>query len=111
MSSDPGHRLQWGALPPARRTEVGARLGAAAVAAAGQAGGYSPSLAARCRLSDGRRVLLKAGSADQNPQSPVMLRAEMAATAALPDDVPAPRLLDALDDGLWVVAVFEDIDG
>src|SRR4051794_15654966 len=111
MSTDPGHRLQWGDLPPAVRTEIETRLGAAVVVAAGQAGGYSPSLAARCRLSDGRRVFIKAVSSDQNPQSPVMLRAEMAATAALPDDVPAPRLLDALDDGLWVAAVFEDIDG
>jgi Ser/Thr protein kinase RdoA (MazF antagonist) len=40
-----------------------------------------------------------------------MYRAELSVSAGLPASVPAPRLLSSLDDGRWVVLVFEYIDG
>jgi hypothetical protein len=70
----PGHRLQWSDLPRALRDEITGVLGSAVVEAVGQRGGYSPSLAARCGLADGRRVFIKAVSPAQNPDSPGMMR-------------------------------------
>jgi aminoglycoside phosphotransferase (APT) family kinase protein len=40
-----------------------------------------------------------------------MLRREMDVTRRLPASVPAPRLLHAMDDGDWVVGIFEYVDG
>jgi hypothetical protein len=61
--------------------------------------------------ADGRRVFVKAVSADQNPESPEMLRREAAVAAVLPDGVPAPGLLGFLDDGHWVAGVYEHVGG
>jgi aminoglycoside phosphotransferase (APT) family kinase protein len=71
-------------------------------------------MAARCQLADGRRVFVKAVSPDQNPDSPAMARAEVATAVVLAGAgvrVPAPALRWVLDDGWWVVLVFEDLDG
>lgn len=38
-------------------------------------------------------------------------RREIAVSERLPREVPAPRLLDAYDDGTWVVLAFEEIRG
>ncbi len=107
----PGHRLQWSDLPAFVRVEIEGALGSAVVEAIGQRGGYGPSLAARCRLADGRRVFVKAVSPAQNPESPVMMRRESEIAACLPPDVPAPALLHTIDDDEWIALVFEDIDG
>jgi aminoglycoside phosphotransferase (APT) family kinase protein len=40
-----------------------------------------------------------------------MMRREAEVTQSLPDGAPAPALLHVLDDGFWVVLVFEDIEG
>ena len=40
-----------------------------------------------------------------------MHRREARIAAALPADVPAPRLRWSLDDGEWVVLAFDDVDG
>ena len=76
-----------------------------------QAGGFSPGVAARLRLADGRRVFVKAVSGRTNPDSPGMHRREARIAAALPASVPAPRFLDSYDDGDWIALIFEDIDG
>jgi aminoglycoside phosphotransferase (APT) family kinase protein len=76
-----------------------------------QPGGFSPGVAARLTLADGRRVFVKAVSGRTNPDSPGMHRREARIAAALPASVPAPRFLDLYDDGDWVALVFEDIDG
>ena len=104
-------RVAWDDVHPAARAHIERVLGARVVEARNQAGGYGPSLAARCRLADGRGVFVKAVSPDQNPDTPHMLRREIEVTAALPAGVPAARLLDSYDDGYWVAAVFEEIDG
>jgi aminoglycoside phosphotransferase (APT) family kinase protein len=93
------------------RAEVARRLGSPVVEAVNQAGGFSPGVAARARLEDGRRCFVKAVSAAQNPDSPDIHRREARVSAALPAHLPVPHLLEVIDDGDWVVLVLEEVDG
>lgn len=86
-------------------------MGAPVLQAVTQPGGFSPGLAARLRLADGRRVFVKAVSEAANPDSPSMHRREARVVAALPVSAPVPRLLWSYDRDGWVALVFEDIDG
>ncbi|MEU8956919.1 phosphotransferase [Streptomyces sp. NPDC048518] len=106
-----GVRTPWEQLPAHVREELAAALGAPVVGATTQRGGFSPGVAARVRLADGRRAFVKAVSADANPGSPDMHRAEARHSATLPASVPAPRLLASYDDGTWVALAFEDVEG
>jgi hypothetical protein len=106
-----GARLHWIQLPGTLRHALEARLGSTVTESVTQPGGFSPGVAARLRLADGRRVFLKAISSRPNPVSPAMHRREARIAAALPASVPTPRLLWSFDDGDWVVLVFEDVDG
>jgi len=106
-----GARLQWEQLPRTVRHALEARLGSTVTESATQPGGFSPGVAARLRLADGRRVFLKAISIHPNPDSPAMHRREARIAAALPALVPTPRLLWSHDDGDWVALAFEDIEG
>jgi hypothetical protein len=105
------HRLQWSDLPAALRAEIEATLGSAVVDAAGQRGGYGPSLAARCGLADGRRVFIKSVSPAQNPDTPDIMRREAHIATCLPANAPAPALLHSLDDGEWITLIFEEVAG
>lgn len=114
MSTSPaahGTRQQWDELPATVRAAVSGSLGADVVAADTQAHGFSPGVAARLRLADGRRAFVKAVSASTNADSPVMHRAEARLTQAFSADVPAPRLLGVYDDGEWVALTYEDVEG
>ncbi|MDE0804285.1 MAG: phosphotransferase [Acidimicrobiales bacterium] len=111
MRASGGNRVEWAAIPSDVRAALDDRLGSAVVRAENQSGGFSPGLAARCVLADGRRVFLKAVSPDQNPQACRIHRREAEIAGQLPEWVPAPRLLDVHDDGRWVALVFDDIDG
>jgi hypothetical protein len=106
-----GSRIEWPDVPADVRDAVDRALGSPVVEAASQPGGFSPGVAARCRLADGGRVFVKAVSAAQNRQSPRMHRREAEVAGQLPTSVPAPRLLHVHDDGHWVALAFEDIDG
>jgi aminoglycoside phosphotransferase (APT) family kinase protein len=106
-----GARLHWEQLPGSFRHALEARLGSAVTESVTQPGGFSPGVAARLRLADGRRVFLKAISGRPNPDSPAMHRREARIAAALPASVGTPRLLWSHDDGEWVALVFEDVDG
>jgi hypothetical protein len=68
-------RLDWEHLPAEVRQGLQARLGSPVVQAATQPGGFSPGLAARLRLADGRRVFVKAAGPDPNPHTPALHRA------------------------------------
>jgi hypothetical protein len=83
------------------------------VSATSQPGGFSPGVAARLRLADGRRVFVKAVSALPNAEAPAFHRREAGIVAALPPTAPVPRLLWSMDEGGdgWVVLVFADVDG
>ena len=76
-----------------------------------QVGGFSPGVAARLRLVDGRRVFVKAVGPEPNPDGPAAHRAEARNMALLPRSAPAPRLLWSLDRRGWVALAFEDVDG
>ncbi|GAA3210149.1 phosphotransferase family protein [Dactylosporangium siamense] len=106
-----GVRIGWDDLPATVHAAVAAILGGPVVEAVSQVGGFSPGTADRVRLADGSRAFVKAVSAAQNAQSVRMHRTEARVTAALPADVPAPRLLGFHDDGTWVALVFADVDG
>jgi aminoglycoside phosphotransferase (APT) family kinase protein len=105
------HRLQWRDVPAHVRAAVEHALGSPVVEAASQRGGYGPSLASICVLADGRRVFVKAVSPAQNPDSPAMMRREAKIASCLPNRAPAPALLHQLDDGDWIVLVFEYVNG
>lgn len=106
-----GNRLAWSQLPLGLRGAIEERLGAPVKAARSQPGGFSPGLAARLSLADGRRVFVKAVNAERNPLTPEMFRQEARIAAALPPHTPAPRLLWSYDDGEWVALGFTDVDG
>ncbi|MGY0055813.1 aminoglycoside phosphotransferase family protein [Streptomyces sp. LZ34] len=86
-------------------------LGSPVATAVSQPGGFSEGLAARVRLANGRRAFIKAASSLTAPAVADFHRREIAVSRRLPGEVPAPRLLDAYDDGTWVVLVFEEIPG
>lgn len=90
---------------------VESHLGAPVAEATTQTGGFSPGVAARLRLADGRRVFAKAVGPRPNPDSPVLHRAEGRIAARLPPVAPAPCLIATFEACGWVVLVFEDVDG
>jgi aminoglycoside phosphotransferase (APT) family kinase protein len=108
-----GVRLAWSKLPAALRAAIEARAGAPVLAAVSQPGGFSPGLASRVRLADGRRLFLKAVHPSGNPVAPSLHRREAAIVGALPADVPVPSLQWMLDEGPdgWVVLAFDDVAG
>lgn len=111
MRASGGPRLDWTAVPAEVREEIEHALGSPIVEAVSQPGGFSPGVAARCRLAGGGRVFVKAVSPEQNRQSPRMHRRESEVAGRLPASVPSPRLLHVHDDGHWVALVFADVDG
>jgi aminoglycoside phosphotransferase (APT) family kinase protein len=106
-----GVRLPWSAVPAALRRAVEADLGSRVVDAVSQPGGFSPGVAARLLLADGRRAFVKAVGPEPNPDSPGIHRAEARIAAALPAAAPAPRLLGSHDQQGWIALLFEDVDG
>jgi aminoglycoside phosphotransferase (APT) family kinase protein len=108
-----GVRPEWREIPERVRAAVESWLGSRVVAATSSSGGFSPGVAARLQTSDARRVFVKAVSPEPNPDSPEMHRREAEVVAALPPEVPAPRLLWSHDEGEdgWIVLVFEDVEG
>jgi hypothetical protein len=106
-----GRRLAWADAPEWLRDEVEARLGGRVAEAATQPGGFSPGVATRLRLADGRRAFVKAVGPEPNPDSPGIHRREARVMAALPRSAPAPRLLWSLDRRGWVALAFEEVAG
>jgi aminoglycoside phosphotransferase (APT) family kinase protein len=106
-----GERREWGSLPSEIRSALEARLGAVVAAARSEPGGFSPGVAARLRLADGRRIFAKVVSRSANPDSPDVHRAEARVLPQLPADAPVARLLGSYDDGEWVALFLEEIEG
>lgn len=105
-----GRRLPWQAIPGHLRARVEHLLGARVQDAQTQPGGFSPGVAARLTLADGRRAFVKAVG-DLNPDSPDIHRAEAGIASALPAGTPAARLLGSVDADGWVILVLEDVEG
>jgi aminoglycoside phosphotransferase (APT) family kinase protein len=106
-----GARLPWESLPPEVRRAVERELGSRVARAATQPGGFSPGVAARLELEDGRRVFVKAVGPEPNPDSPELHRREARVAAALLPETPAPQFLFAHDEEGWVALVFEHVEG
>jgi hypothetical protein len=106
-----GVRLAWHELPARVRHDLDLLLGAPVVQAMGQAGGFSPGVAARVVLEDGRRLFVKAVGEELNALAPELYRQEASVARLLPRAAPAPRLEATYDEAGWVALVFEDIDG
>ncbi len=111
MRASGGTRVEWEQIPDVVRGHIDDVCESPVVRAENQAGGFSPGMAARCVLADGRRVFIKAVSPDQNPQACRIHRREAEIAALLPASTPAPRLVGLHDDGIWVALVFDDVDG
>jgi len=103
--------VHWEDIPPEIRSAFEDRLGSRVVAAATQPQGFSPGLAARLRLADGRRFFLKAVHEDANPDTPGIHRREARILGALPAIAPVPRLKWTYEDHGWVALCLEDIAG
>jgi hypothetical protein len=93
------------------RSAIEERLGGRVVEAVTQRGGFSPGLAARLRMADGRRHFVKAVSEQANPDSPGMHRREAEVVAALPVEAAVPRLQWIYDQDGWVALCFDDLEG
>jgi len=106
-----GVRRHWEDLPHEVRSAIEERLGARVVEATTQPTGFSPGLAARLRLDDGRRAFVKAVSAEANPDTPNIHRREARILSAMPAAAPVPRLQWTYDDRGWVALCLEDVDG
>jgi hypothetical protein len=109
-----GTRLDWYQVPVGVRGSIEHFLGRSVSTASSQAGGYSPALASRLTLDDGSGVFVKAIAPDEVSGAPGgqgIYRREARIAEALPNTVPAPRLLSSLEADEWVVLIFEDIVG
>lgn len=106
MVAVPYHRV-----PRSVRARWEERLGSSVLAAATQPSGFSPGVAARLRLADGRRVFLKAVSARVNRDAQGIYRSEARVASRLPSSVPSPPFLWSLTTGPWTALAFEDVEG
>lgn len=106
-----GSRLNWHDLPRPVRSRIAELAGDQVSSETSATSGFSPGFAAVLETGDGREVFVKAVSAEQNPQAPELARREIVVAAALPPEVPAPRLLWSHDDGTWVILGFQAVDG
>jgi phosphotransferase family enzyme len=98
-------RAAWADTPEPVRTAVADALGAPIAGHTDLHGGMSPGPAAGLRLTDGRRVFVKAVSADVRAHNHMMILQEAAILDALPVSVPAPRRLATVEHGPWAALV------
>ncbi|MEX5717786.1 hypothetical protein [Geodermatophilus maliterrae] len=104
-------RLSWADVPGTVRRAITDSLGASVVSAESPPGGFTPGVAARLLLADGRRCFVKVASAAYGDWVPTAYRHEASVNLHLPSAVPAPRMWTHLDDGDWVCLVFDDVAG
>jgi hypothetical protein len=104
------NRLRWTELPDHVRARIGRLAGGPVVAATNCQGGFSPGLAARVRLADGRRAFIKAMDGSAWPSQVGLYRDEARVAAMLPAGLPTPDFLGCDDDGDWVILAFECVD-
>ncbi|WP_024287767.1 phosphotransferase family protein [Cellulomonas sp. KRMCY2] len=106
-----GSRLAWADLPRTVRTRIATLAGSDVISETSATSGFSPGYASLLELGSGTRLFVKAVSAEQNPESPVLARAEARVAALLPPAVSAPALRWWDDDGTWVILAFEAVEG
>lgn len=67
-------RLRWVDIPLEFRAAAESAVGSEVVGEVSQTGGFSPGLASRLLLADGRRVFAKAINSGRNPSAPGLYR-------------------------------------
>src|SRR5207342_2513586 len=102
-------RLEWPHLPPAVRSEIEQRCGSPVVTAESQGGGFTPGFASVLTCEDGSRHFVKAASTAAQRSFAASYREEARKLQALPDTIPAPRLLWTID-AEWVVLGLEYVE-
>ena len=102
-------RLDWVHLPPHLRALVERECGSPVVEAVSQDAGFTPGFASVLRCEDGSRHFVKAASVRAQRAFAAAYREEARKLAALPADVPAPRLQWLLDREDWVVLGIEHV--
>jgi hypothetical protein len=103
--------MDWADLPASVRKSVEDLLGAKVVSGLSQPTGFSPGVASRLQLADGRSVFVKAVGPVPNPQTSELHREEARILACMPDNAPIAKLLGFCDDGEWAALVLEDVIG
>ena len=109
-SGKTARRLEWQFLPPHIRAFIEERCGSKVVAAVSQGAGFTPGFASVLTCVDGSRHFVKAASVKAQRLFADSYREEARKLIALPEAVPAPRLLWSRDDD-WVVLGLEYVDG
>ena len=102
-------RLEWPHLPPAVRADIERHCGSPVISAASQGGGFTPGFASVLSCEDGSRHFVKAASSTAQRAFAASYREEARKLQALPEAVPAPRLL-WVTDGEWVVLGLEYVE-
>ena len=102
-------RLEWTHLPPHVRSEIERRCGSPVVDAVSQGGGFTPGFASVLTCADGSRHFVKAASNAAQRAFADSYREEARKLQALPDTVPAPRLLWLVDND-WLVLGLEYVE-
>jgi Phosphotransferase enzyme family len=102
-------RLEWPHLPPPVRAAIEHRCGSPVVAAESQGAGFTPGFASVLTCEDGSRHFVKAASTAAQRMFATSYREEARKLRALPDTIPAPRLLWDID-GDWVVLGLEYVE-
>jgi hypothetical protein len=102
-------RLEWAHLPPTVRGLIEQQCGSEVVEAVSQGGGFTPGFASVLICADGSRHFVKAASTVAQRMFADAYREEARKLRALPETVPAPRLLWLVDDD-WVVLGLEYVE-
>jgi hypothetical protein len=106
-----GERKRWRDLPRGIRSRIEDRFDSPIVEEESQPTGFSPAVATRVLLADGRRAFIKVVGPEPNADSPDIHRREARIASAMPAEVPMPPLLWHLDEEGWVTLAFEDVEG
>ncbi|MCI4350167.1 MAG: aminoglycoside phosphotransferase family protein [Thermoplasmata archaeon] len=106
-----GERRSWAELPRPVRDALEEHLHARVLKSRSEPGGFSPGVASRLLLSDGRKVFAKVVGPEPNPSAPEVHRREAEVLAQMPPTAPVPRLLSEYDDGVWIALFLTEVDG
>jgi hypothetical protein len=102
-------RLEWAHLPRPVRARIEEHCGSPVTRAVSQGGGFTPGFASVLTCEDGSRHFVKAASTAAQRMFAASYREEARKLRALPDGIPAPRLLWSEDDD-WVVLGLEYVE-
>jgi hypothetical protein len=97
-------------LPESVRARISAELGGEPVAVAVAGGGFTTGFAGRVRSASGSELFVKAAG-PLTPEVRNAYRDEARVTAALPPEIPAPRVQFHVDIDDWTVTGFEALQG